>query len=104
MRCGSMLVNKGDSQAKVLQYCGEPVDTTSRYVIRPGTYPPKSNVVINGKEVSGGERYVPFGRSEVLLEEWTYNFGPNKLMRRVRFINGVVEDVRTLDYGYREDN
>ena len=39
---------------------------------------------------------------EVLVEEWTYNFGPRKLMRVVRFENGLVSDVTQLGYGYRE--
>lgn len=105
MRCGSMLVNKGDAQAKVLRYCGDPANKTSRYAIMPGTYPPKrSGTTINGKEVSGSDRYYAYGSSEVLVEEWTYNFGPNKLMRLVRFINGIVDEVKTLDYGYHEDD
>ena len=32
----------------------------------------------------------------------TYNFGPSKLMRLVRFADGFVEDVQELGYGYRE--
>jgi len=40
---------------------------------------------------------------EVPVEYWTYNFGPNKLMRRIRFVDGLVEEIETLDYGYNED-
>ena len=36
------------------------------------------------------------------METWTYNFGPNKLMRRVRFVDGIVEEVETLGYGYND--
>ena len=38
---------------------------------------------------------------EVPVEIWTYNFGPYKLMRRVRFVDGLVEEIETLGYGYR---
>ena len=38
---------------------------------------------------------------EVPVEVWTYNFGPYKLMRRVRFVDGLVEEIETLGYGYR---
>ena len=39
---------------------------------------------------------------EVIVEEWTYNFGPRKLMRIIRFENGLVADVKELGYGYRD--
>jgi hypothetical protein len=37
---------------------------------------------------------------EVPVEIWTFNFGPYKLMRRVRFVDGLVEDIETLGYGH----
>lgn len=47
-------------------------------------------------------RYYYFGDAvvEVPVEVWTYNFGPYKLMRRVRFVDGLVEEIETLGYGY----
>ena len=105
MRCGNYLINEGDPQEKVLRYCGEPTSKNSRYAIRPGTYPERgSGLSINDERVAGNDRYYAFGRSEVLVEEWTYNLGPRKLMRRIRFANGIVEEVKTLDYGYLEDD
>ncbi len=38
--------------------------------------------------------------SEVVVEEWTYNFGPRRLMRVIRFENGLVTSIRQLGYGY----
>jgi uncharacterized protein YvpB len=38
----------------------------------------------------------------VPVEIWTYNFGPYKLMRRVRFVDGFVEDIETLGYGHHQ--
>jgi len=40
------------------------------------------------------------GYVEVPIEIWTYNFGPYKLMRQVRFVDGVVDEIETLGYGY----
>jgi hypothetical protein len=37
---------------------------------------------------------------EVVIEEWTYNFGPHQLIRVVRLENGVVAEVKMLGYGY----
>ena len=96
LRCGSALIDKGDSKAKVLKHCGQPVDKTYRYGVRPGFYTSGSSV----STIDGGRLYV-YGRNEVLVEEWTFNFGPRKLMRLIRFADGVVEEVKTLSYGYR---
>jgi hypothetical protein len=38
---------------------------------------------------------------EIPVEIWTFNFGPSKLMREVRFVDGRVEEISTLGYGYR---
>ena len=35
------------------------------------------------------------------IETWTYNFGPNLLMRRIRFTaDGTVASIETLGYGF----
>ncbi len=39
-------------------------------------------------------------REELRVEEWTYNFGPNQLMTKVRIEYGYVTDVRYLGYGH----
>jgi hypothetical protein len=47
---------------------------------------------------------VPFGARTltvpVLVEIWTYNFGPHRLMYRLHMVEGVLRDIRTLGYGY----
>lgn len=105
MRCGNRLINKGDTQAKVLKYCGQPAQTKGRLGLRSGVY-------LNSSARQGGDpekdllysrgHFIPYGRREVLVEDWVFNFGPNKLMRQVTFENGVVENVKELGYGYRE--
>lgn len=102
-RCGNKLVSKGDHYSKVLKYCGEPTGVQERIIYREGrTRPPFRAFGPNGlprdREVIQYERsYV-----EVLVEEWTYNLGPSRLMQLVRFENGFVTDVDRLGYGYRE--
>lgn len=91
MRCGSRLIRDGDARTEVRAFCGEPVDVQTRTILRRPFY-----------NVSGRIVYFGDGLVEVPVETWTYNFGPNKLMRRVRFVDGVVEEVETLGYGYND--
>lgn len=105
MRCGNYLISKGDTKAKVLKYCGEPVQAQQRLGLRSGVY-------LNSGARQGGDperdllfsrgHFIPYGRREVVVEDWVFNFGPSKLMRRVTFENGIVERVEELGYGYRE--
>jgi hypothetical protein len=105
MRCGNALIDKGDTQAKVLKYCGDPVQTQKSLAIRSGVYvDSRGGTTIKSSNdllVDRG-KFLPYGRHEVLVEKWIFNFGPNKLMREVIFAGGIVEDVRELSYGYRE--
>lgn len=87
MRCGSKLIAEGDSIDKVLQYCGEPAT-------RERTWIQRAPVVERGRY----EFSFP-GREDVPVDVWTYDFGSNKLMRRVRMVAGKVERIETLEYG-----
>ncbi len=87
MRCGSKLIGEGDSIDKVLQYCGEPAT-------RERTWIQRAPVVERGRY----EFSIP-GREDVPVDLWTYDFGANKLMRRVRMVAGKVERIETLEYG-----
>jgi hypothetical protein len=89
MRCGSRLMTTGDPRSKVRQFCGEPSDIQTRSILRRPTFN------LGGRILSYGDGYV-----EIPVEIWTYNFGPYKLMRQVRFVDGVVEEIETLGYGY----
>jgi hypothetical protein len=103
MRCGNHLISKGDTQAKVLRYCGEPVQAKRSLGLRSGVYldrwqrgdPARDLTFSTGK-------YIPYGRREVVVEDWVFNFGPSRLMRQVTFENGIVTKVKKLDYGYRD--
>jgi hypothetical protein len=101
MRCGTQLIVKGNSQAKVLKYCGEPVTKSFRYGLRRGTYPKRGK---DGAWIENERNYDYYGRTEVLIEDWIYNLGPNKFMRMIQFTNGIVEEIETLEYGYHENN
>jgi hypothetical protein len=91
MRCGGRLIRDGDARAEVRAFCGDPADVQTRSILRRPVY------TVGGRRVFFGD-----GLIEIPVETWTYNFGPNKLMRRVRFIDGIVEEVETLGYGYND--
>jgi Protein of unknown function (DUF2845) len=91
MRCGSRLVTFGDTRAAVRNLCGEPSDVQTRQILRRPTYN------LHGRAIYYGDGYV-----EIPVEIWIYNFGPYKLMRQVRFVDGRVDEIETIGYGYRE--
>jgi hypothetical protein len=91
MRCGGRLIRDGDVRAEVRAFCGEPVDVQTRTILRRPVYNFQGRLVYSGD-----------GLIEIPVETWTYNFGPNKLMRRVRFVDGIVDEVETLGYGYND--
>jgi hypothetical protein len=89
MRCGSKLMTDGDPVDKVEALCGPPAAIERHEIIRPYVY----------------NRGIPIHSSyEVSVEYWTYNFGPNKLMYRLRFEDGLLVDVDTLSHGYHSAN
>jgi hypothetical protein len=87
LRCGSGLITEGDSIEKVQRYCGEPAETKRTWIVRQPRF-----------EYGGQE--IPFkGYEEVPVDLWVYDFGPHKLMRRIRFVAGKVDSIETLEHG-----
>src|SRR5688572_1407418 len=92
MRCGTKIINEGVSRSEVAAKCGEPDEVvTLRSVFR------RPVLWSNGRPYFIGENYI-----EVPIEAWIYNFGPNKLMRRIVFEAGFVTEIETLGYGYNK--
>jgi len=87
MRCGSRIVKDGDTIEKVLDVCGEPVAKERTWIQRAPQY-----------ELGGTYHSFP-GTEEVPVDLWTYDFGSNKLMRRVRFVDGLVVSIVELGKG-----
>jgi hypothetical protein len=87
MRCGSRLIVEEDSIEKVLYYCGEPASKSRTWIVRQPRY------------YVGSNEYVFPGEEDVPVDLWTYDFGPNKLMMRLRFVAGKLETIESLGYG-----
>ena len=92
MRCGSKIIGEGITRSEVAAKCGEPEEViTMRSVFR------RPIVWTNGRPFFVGENFI-----EIPVESWIYNFGPNKLMRKVVFEGGYLVAIETLGYGYNK--
>jgi hypothetical protein len=87
MRCGSRIVKDGDTIEEVLEVCGEPAKRERTWIQRAPQYE------------LGGQYYSFPGTEDVPVDLWTYDFGRNRLMRRVRFIDGLVVSIVELGKG-----
>ena len=90
LRCGTKLVSEGDTRSEVAAKCGEPTEVVTQKSVfrRPVIW------------TRNGPYYVGEDFIEVPVEAWIYNLGPNKLMRRLRFEDGVLTEIESLGYGY----
>ena len=95
LQCGEKWVTAGTSQAEVAAQCGQPtqIDHQRNYG-ETGTVAPPAPGPLGALPPIG----VRSG-DETSVEIWTYNFGPNRLMQRIRFENGVVVKIESLGYG-----
>jgi hypothetical protein len=82
--CAGKIINEGVTRAEVTARCGMPAQVDHR----------TSNLVpaIGSTGDYSGE--------DVQVDVWTYNFGPNKLMQRIWFEDGIVKRVESLGYGF----
>ena len=87
LRCSTNLVSDGASKAEVLMKCGEPLSKESRT---------ETTEVKHQDRASGTSVKTTTQKN---IEEWTYNFGPNRFMQVVTFENGVLTDVKSTTYG-----
>ena len=105
--CGSAIISEGDHKLDVLRKCGEPVAVEEEVVyetiyVDPHGHPRHRRPL--RKDFLHPWHGVPIGPQiltvPVLIEVWTYNFGPHRLMYRLHMVEGVLRDIRTLGYGY----
>jgi len=90
LRCGNRLVSEGDTAALVRKRCGAPSETrVERKLVPPVIWR-------DGRRIQ-----LPGGDREIVVEFWTYNFGPNRFMREIRLEEDVVVAIKTLGYGHR---
>jgi hypothetical protein len=88
-RCSERIISEGTTRAEVAGLCGDPAQIEHKSIF---------NTVSAG--VPGPSGLTAGTSVEVRVELWTYNFGPNKLMQRVRFEDGIVVHIESLGYGF----
>jgi hypothetical protein len=83
LRCDGRVVDRGDHAIEVRERCGEPywTDGYSEFLI-------------------AGENGPLEQRIERTIEAWYYNFGPNRLLRKLVFIDDRLVREETLGHGY----
>jgi hypothetical protein len=87
LRCGTNVVSDGATKDEVRARCGEPASKETRNVAQ-------ENKTRTGKDDSTKEVvYKTF-------EDWTYNFGTNRLMQVVTFEDGKLVNVQSTRHGY----
>jgi len=91
-RCGQTDILPGMTKYRLLMRCGEPLTRVADYVFYPEPRHPY--------DLHPDLRDLHNAVSPVYREEWTYNFGSNKLLRIVILENGVVVDVDSGSRGF----
>jgi Protein of unknown function (DUF2845) len=89
IRCGSQLILKGSTGEQLLEQCGPPTQVT-----RNGTTHGLLGNTYRGAGVIGE------ATGDIEVETWTYDFGSNQLMERIRIENGIVVQIDSLGYGH----
>ncbi len=105
LRCGVRLITVGDYKARVLAECGEPdhvevweEERIYKFRRHPAYYGVYEDFEYSGRRWGHEKPYRI--RKFVLVEEWTYNHGPGRFMNHLRLENGIVQHIKSGDYGY----
>jgi hypothetical protein len=94
-RCGNRVVSEGDHMVDVRRRCGDPDFVAQRVEQRKVKSKVRRRVGNQEEEVSE-ERTV-----DVVIDQWTYDLGPERFVRYVDFEDARVLRVTTGDYGSR---
>jgi hypothetical protein len=100
MRCESKFVATGDSLYDVESRCGAPNDRQRRVETRTERAWLALPCPVQGQVGCGQmvERTI-----EVTIDEWTYDFGPDRLIQRLTFQQGRLATVVSGSYGTKRD-
>ena len=99
LSCNSRIVSTGDSRYQVRSVCGEPDDATQRVEYRTLRGRVVGPCARDGKKLrcSRTEETVV----EVVIDEWTYDFGRNRFIQYLTFEQGQHATVKSGSYGHK---
>ena len=96
-RCDSRLVDEGDSSMEVRSHCGDPDEARQRV---------ESRVVSRMVNTTCMKEHGPGVCSvmvqdviSVLVDEWTYDFGPDRFIKFLTFEQGKLVNIVSGNYG-----
>jgi len=97
IRCGDQLAATGASLYEVKVVCGQPDDSMHRIESRTVMQRlPGPCVTTQGRTVCGSTVATIV---EVVVDEWTYDFGNNRFIHYLRFENGRLIAITSGGYG-----
>jgi len=84
LMCSGGSISLRDIAADVVRKCGQPAYATQheQKIVEEDDYP--------------GSRRI----TTIIIDDWLFNFGPDRLQYRVLLRNGRVWKIESLDYGY----
>lgn len=97
MSCNSRIVSSGDTAYQVRSVCGEP-DAANRRVEYRTVRQPGACIVIDGKPRCESREITV----EVVVDEWTYDFGKNRFIQYLTFEQGRLLRVDSGGYGHKQ--
>ena len=98
LRCGNRLVQPGDSAYDVKTLCGPPDDIQQRVEHRFVRH-----WVTRECAAPGGRCAVWVdGIVDVVIDEWTYDFGPQRFLQYLTFESGRLVLVTSGGYGHKQ--
>lgn len=104
--CNNRLVSTGDHMAKVLALCGEPTSVSRHVVYQTYQYghglvpaaPRAKPTHLAGQGIVTVQSWQQTIAVEV--EEWLFNFGPDRFSQRMIFVDGYLKRIDTESYGF----
>ena len=84
LMCSGGIISVADIASDLLRKCGQPTYASQR----------------EQKNVAEGN--IPGERTifTIVIDDWTFNFGPDRFQYRILLKNGNVWKIESLDYGY----
>lgn len=96
MDCNGKGLATGDTVSRVLKNCGKAA-FTEKWKIEEKTT--SSYILVIGNFID--KRLLSEKSSQIILEEWIYNFGNTRFIYILQFHNGKLANIQTGNYGYK---